>query len=222
MSHSDLERTIVQPAAAAARDVRAHRRILLLGAGALLCMAAFAALMFARTAELSGRVDQLGAQADHNAAVAQTLAQQVRGLGGTPSVLPPTPGERGPAGPAGVPGLMGPLGPPGPSGPPGATGPAGVPGLNGRDGQDGAAGPSGDPGVSGQPGPTGPAGPSGAPGAPGQPPDGWTATWSDGSTETCTRASTWDPAHPTYTCSRSAPPTTTTTTTTALLPARRR
>lgn len=43
-------------------------------------------------------------------------------------------------------------------------------------------------------------------GADGQPPAGWTTSYSDGTTETCSRASPFDPAAPHYTCTRSAPP----------------
>lgn len=45
-------------------------------------------------------------------------------------------------------------------------------------------------------------------GANGQPPAGWTTNYADGSTETCTRASPFDPASPRYECTRSAPPST--------------
>jgi hypothetical protein len=40
----------------------------------------------------------------------------------------------------------------------------------------------------------------------GQPPAGWTTTYPDGSTGSCTRAPDFDPAAPRYTCTRSAPP----------------
>ncbi|MGW4525197.1 hypothetical protein [Amycolatopsis sp. NPDC004378] len=43
-------------------------------------------------------------------------------------------------------------------------------------------------------------------GADGQPPAGWTTSYPDGSTGTCTRADPFDPAAPRYTCTRSAPP----------------
>lgn len=43
-------------------------------------------------------------------------------------------------------------------------------------------------------------------GADGQPPAGWTTSYQDGSTETCSRATPFDPAAPRYTCTRSAPP----------------
>lgn len=43
-------------------------------------------------------------------------------------------------------------------------------------------------------------------GADGQPPAGWTTSYSDGTTETCSRATPFDPAAPHYTCTRSAPP----------------
>lgn len=45
-------------------------------------------------------------------------------------------------------------------------------------------------------------------GADGQPPAGWTTSYPDGSTGSCTRAPDFDPASPRYTCTRSAPPST--------------
>ncbi|MEV6879728.1 hypothetical protein [Amycolatopsis sp. NPDC051128] len=45
-------------------------------------------------------------------------------------------------------------------------------------------------------------------GADGQPPAGWTTSYADGSTGTCSRAPDFDPAAPRYTCTRSAPPST--------------
>lgn len=59
--------------------------------------------------------------------------------------------------------------------------------------------------------PPGPAGKDGTNGTNGQPPVNWTARHADGSTETCTRASNFDPSNPTYDCTDSTPSTTTTT-----------
>jgi hypothetical protein len=42
----------------------------------------------------------------------------------------------------------------------------------------------------------------------GQPPAGWTTSYPDGSTGSCTRAADFDPAAPRYACTRSAPPST--------------
>jgi hypothetical protein len=86
------------------------------------------------------------------------LAEQVRGLGGTPVVGPSgSPGEPGESvtGPPGEKGERGEVGSPGPSGSPGKTG------ATGASGAPGAVGPSGLPGAVG---PTGPAGPQGVQG----------------------------------------------------------
>ncbi|HEY3482522.1 MAG TPA: hypothetical protein VGL02_26830 [Streptomyces sp.] len=98
-------------------------------------------------------------------------------------------------------------------------------GTDGQDGQDATAaqvadavaaycgqadepcrGPAGARGQDGQT-PTCVSEPSECRGADGQPPAGWTTTYPDGSTGTCTRVSDFDPANPRYTCTRSAPPT---------------
>lgn len=85
------------------------------------------------------------------------LAEQVRGLGGTPIV-----------GPKGEPG-EGRTGPPGRDGQDGSPGPT-VTGPPGEDGADGSPGPAGEPGADGSPGPAGSPGRdgTGAPGEPGQ------------------------------------------------------
>jgi hypothetical protein len=86
------------------------------------------------------------------------LAEQVRGLGGTPVVGPSgSPGEPGESvtGPPGEKGERGEVGSPGPSGSPGKNG------ATGASGAPGAVGPSGLPGAVG---PTGPAGPQGVQG----------------------------------------------------------
>lgn len=210
----DIQRSIVQPAAEHARDRWMHRGLwvaaLLLVIGVL--------VLFAITLSQRGQIGDLAAQADRNAETSQQLADQVRSLGGTPVVEPAIPGPQGPQGAPGQNGAAGPSGPPGPQGPVGAAGPSGPagpsgePGSNGRDGRDGSTGPTGatgpagpsgaqgPPGPAGPQGPQGPPGPAGAAGEPGQPPSGWTTTYPDGSTETCTRAAGFDPANPKYTC----------------------
>ncbi|WP_211246647.1 hypothetical protein [Amycolatopsis taiwanensis] len=206
-----IERAIVQPAARSARDSRSHRLIYVAGALLVLGIIGLAVLWWGQHQQIA----QLRADGNTTASQAQQLAQQVRSLGGTPVVEPPVPGPQGPqgepgaAGAAGAPGPQGPPGPVGVAGPPGPAGPSGAPGASGRDGKDGATGPAGPSGAQGPAGPAGPQGPQGPPGppgpagasgAPGQPPSGWTATYPDGSTETCTRSSNFDPSAPTYTC----------------------
>lgn len=68
----------------------------------------------------------------------------------------------------------------------------GTAGVNGHDGQT----------------PTCVSEPSQCRGDDGQPPAGWTTTYPDGSTGSCTRAEDFDPAAPRYACTRSAPPST--------------
>jgi hypothetical protein len=102
------------------------------------------------------------------------LAQQVRGLGGTPVAGPSgARGEPGPSvtGPSGAPGQPGADGSPGPSGSPGKTGASGAPGRGGAASADSTIpGPSGPPGAdSTVPGPIGPAGPVGPMGPQGEP-----------------------------------------------------
>lgn len=127
---------------------------------------------------------------------AQSLAEQIRGecdagrlsgpVCGTAAqvVADPIPGPQGAAGEQGP---VGPPGPPGADGTPGPAGPAGEDGMDGADGRDGADGAPG------------PAGRDGSPAA------GWTATFPDGSTQTCTRSGGPDTA-PTYRCAPVQPP----------------
>lgn len=128
----------------------------------------------------------------------QTLAQQVRDLGGTPKVTP-SPGPAGRAGQPGQPGRAGASGQPGRSG---STGPSGKPGSAGASGPPGTPG---SPGTAGQPGEQGPAGPPGKDGADGKdgtdgkdgsPPSSWTWTYL-GVTYICTPTSE---GATTYTC----------------------
>ena len=112
-------------------------------------------------------IHSLGVQLRQAEADRQTLAEQVRQLGGTPSYAPAVagprgePGPPGPPGPSGLPGPPGPVGPsgaPGPTGEPGpagATGPPGEPGRDGKDGRDGQdATPAPTPSPSPSPSPT--------------------------------------------------------------------
>jgi hypothetical protein len=130
-----------------------------------------------RVGLLSTRLDQsqsdradLHGQLQQQEKASQTLARQVRRLGGTPLVSPPAEVTSGPSGPVGATGQRGAVGPSGPRGPAGVDGPAGSPGPVGPSGAPGAIGqpgPKGDTGPkgsAGEPGPAGPAGPSGADG----------------------------------------------------------
>lgn len=121
--------------------------------GAMWCAAMLAQLSSDR-ARLEGQVS--------------TLADQVRGLGGTPAVTPQpgpsgAPGQTGRSGAPGTPGQrggMGPSGPAGPKGQPGKTGASGTPGATvtgppGAKGDPGEQGPRGEQGTRGEPGPKG-------------------------------------------------------------------
>lgn len=171
----EVERGIVQPAADAGRDVRAHR---LLYVGALLFLGGLvwlAVVYFAQGQQLAAVQTELSGQHDATNTLstqANLLADQVRRLGGTPVVVPAQPGPAGSTGATGAQGQRGPQGIPGES-PPclamatqcvGATGPAGPAGPAGAEGKAGAAGtqgPGGPAGPAGADGQTGPAGPQG-------------------------------------------------------------
>ena len=106
----------------------------------------------------------------------QTLAQQVRDLGGVPKVTPQP-------GPSGAPGQPGRSGQPGSNGRAGQSGANGQPGKSGQSGAPGAVGASGPPGAKGDTGSKGDAGeqgPKGDQGDPGSPgptcPDGYHTT----------------------------------------------
>lgn len=198
----DGRETHVAQAAQRARDTGGHRVIWIAWA---VVVVAFAVLALVVVTLLS-RVDSLSADA-------QTLYGQVRELGGTPKVAPPSAavgpigpigaqgpqGETGPQGTSGATGPTGPAGPTGPSGPSGDAGPPGPPGPDGVNGADGAAGATGPPG---------PAGPQGPAGVDGKPPASWTWTSPAGVTYTCTRDAASPDDAPTYSCtapSSSAP-----------------
>jgi hypothetical protein len=205
-------------AATDAKDRHSHRLFLAMAGLALLGLL----VLGYGFVSLKTRGDDLSVQQQQAATAAQQLAQQVRGLGATPVVQPPpgAPGQQGAQGIAGQPGVTGQVGIPGSPGTngasgekgdkgdpgsPGSTGPSGPPGIAGEPGANGLNGSDGDPGAAGA---QGEKGDPGASGADGQPPAGWTATYSDGSSETCTRADSFDAASPQYTCTIS-PPTTT-------------
>lgn len=132
-----------------------------------------------RIGSLSSRLDQSQSDRDQfhhqlqqQEQASETLAKQVRKLGGTPLVTPPVEVTAGPSGPAGANGPRGATGPAGPAGRTGATGPAGAPGGTGPLGAPGPAGvpgPKGEPGPKGATGDMGPAGPAGADGKDGEP-----------------------------------------------------
>jgi hypothetical protein len=112
----ELRETVVGPAAKDARNPRARRWLALLAvvaAASALAFAGIAAEVFLREADLqtqvttlAGNAKALADNAKQNNAAAQTLADQVRKLGGTPVVSPP-PGPTGAAGPAGPTGTAG-------------------------------------------------------------------------------------------------------------------
>lgn len=125
------------------------------------------------------------------------LGTQVKGLGGTPVVVPsdvPEPTEAvGPTGATGATGDRGPrgfIGPVGPRGLPGEDGTNGSDGetVTGPAGQDGAAGAVGEPGPEGPAGPQGQQGPQGerGPEGPAGFPQSFTYTDATGIQRTCT------------------------------------
>lgn len=206
-------------AAEKARDSRAHQRFQVMAGIALVgvVLLSLGLLSLAHTlTRQAGQVSDLSSSQRNAATAAQQLASQVRGLGAVPVVQPPPPIEAGPPGSQGIAGQPGASGQPGAQGPTGpkgdpgdavtgSPGPSGVAGVPGPNGQPGANGDDGQPGAAGAVGPQGPKGDPGDSGTDGQPPAGWTATYSDGSTETCTRADPFDPANPQYTCTISPP-----------------
>jgi hypothetical protein len=204
---------------------RSRMLLLVLAAAAVVFL--FASVFAAQLGRQEAR-DQTGAveqQRDATAAQARSLAAQIRTecregdlvgpvcqqadeVAAEPIPGPEGPrgrqgesGPVGPPGPAGPEGPVGQVGPPGPSGPPG---PGGVDGSDGSDGVDGASGPRGPAGERGQAGPPGADGENGTDGRDGSPAASYTMTFSDGSTQTCTRSGGTDMA-PTYTCAAPVP-----------------
>ena len=103
----EVKGAVTGPAADDARDQAGRRRMTVLAAIAGLSLVAFAVtffLLYAREGDLQQQVTALSSSAQDNHAAAQQLAEQVRKLGGTPTVQPP-PGPTavtGPVGPAGA------------------------------------------------------------------------------------------------------------------------
>lgn len=163
MTGDPIDRTLVQPAAAQARDPRSHR--LLWFAGALIVVGVFgmAAWAFFSIRGLHTDVADARGAADTAGQSAQRLYDQVIKLGGTPVVQPPAQGvpgatgAAGPMGPQGVKGDKGEKGDPGDSppclaDPAHCQGAAGAQGLGGAKGDAGEKGDKGDPGQNGQDG----------------------------------------------------------------------
>lgn len=173
MTGDQIDRTLVEPAAAQARDDRSHRLLNL--AGVLVVVAVLGLAVWSWLSIHSLNADVATADSDARTATtsaqdaagrAQQLYDQVKRLGGTPVVQPPPPIAAGPAGQPGATGATGPAGqnPPclltaqqcqGTDGKPGADGTQGVPGPvgpAGADGKDGQPGADGKPGADGAPG----------------------------------------------------------------------
>lgn len=163
-------------------------------------------------AEQTRQIAALQSQNGDLARGAVALADQVKQLGGTPVVQPPSPGA------AGRDGIDGRSGAPGKDGAPGAPGKDGTsppcltepPQCRGANGVDGA-GATGAPGKDGRDGKDGAPGKDGMPGKDGRdgaPPAGWTWTDGDGRTQSCTRDGGTDEA-PHYGCTAEPPSSTT-------------
>lgn len=178
MTGDPIDRTLVQPAAAQARDGRSHRLLYLAGALVVVGVLGLAAWAWFSIHSLSADV----ATADGDARTATTSAQDAAGrakqlydqvvkLGAVPVVQPPPPVAVGPAGETGATGAAGQPGqsPPclltatqcqGATGNPGQDGPPGTAGVPGPAGQDGTPGKDGAPGQDGAPGKDGASGTS--------------------------------------------------------------
>lgn len=97
----DIRGNVVDPAAAQARDRRGRRLMALVGILTVASFLVLASLLWSRGNELQQQVDTLAGQAQQAQAGWQTVASQVRQLGGTPKAVPPA-GPIGPQGPAGA------------------------------------------------------------------------------------------------------------------------
>ncbi|MGW4114832.1 hypothetical protein ACWEFJ_28490 [Actinosynnema sp. NPDC004786] len=212
MTADDRVTAALHQAAVEARDDRGHRWM---WAGVLAALVGVLWLGWSGL-DQAAEIGALDRQQRAAAEAAQQLADQVRAMGGTPTVQPPTPGERGEPGP------------PGPPGGPGRDGKDGVAGTSppclaepgqcrGADGT-GVPGPPGPPGANGVDGQPGRDGAPGQDGADGRPPAGWTWIDGDGRTQSCTRDPGSPDTAPTYTCTAAPPPDGPPGTTTRLLP----
>ncbi|MGZ3140789.1 hypothetical protein ACVDFE_02050 [Lentzea chajnantorensis] len=205
MTADDRISTALHQAAEDARDRKGHRWMWVGLAAALAGLVWLAIANISHTNEISALDQQQRAAAE----AAQTLAGQVRELGGTPAVQPPAPGERGEQGTPGRDGVNG------RDGTNGVT-PACVfessqcRGESGRDGQNGADGKDGKDGTNGVDGKDGL---DGQPGRDGVPPAGWSWVDGDGRTQSCARDAGSPDTAPTYTCTAAStgPPGSTTT-----------
>lgn len=109
-ARAQVKEAVIGPAAADARDTRAHRWMFAAAAVAILGIVGLGAAWIAEasaTSALQAQVSDLTDRGNQTAVIAQQLAGQVRSLGGTPTVQPPSPGLQGPQG---VPGAAGPAG----------------------------------------------------------------------------------------------------------------
>ncbi|CRK59086.1 Flagellar hook-length control protein FliK [Alloactinosynnema sp. L-07] len=182
MTADDVAAKIAAETPGRLKDHRGHRAmwaaigITVLG----LLVAVLAAVVYvgetrSRDADQDRTISALEAVAEDNGAIARQLSEQIRGMGGTPAVVAPEPGERGPRG---EPGEIGRTGLPGRDGRDGVDGQSppclaeptqcrGTDGVDGRNGVDGRDGANGTPGVDGSPGADGAPGERGPDGAPG-------------------------------------------------------
>ncbi|MGH3096489.1 MAG: hypothetical protein ACRDMV_10895 [Streptosporangiales bacterium] len=91
-------REIISRATASGLDRRGHRRMWVALAVLLVCVIGGVAYLSVSLHSASNRIDVLSRQASSNAGAAQTLASQVRSMGGTPKVPAPQQGAAGPRG----------------------------------------------------------------------------------------------------------------------------
>ena len=190
-----------------AKDVTGHRLMWALLALVLLGLGLLAVAFFASRAESEGTESALRGDV-------AALASQVRGLGGTPVVVPSAVvGAPGASGRDGIDGRDGKDGVPGRDGtsPPCLAEPPQCQGKDGTNGSD-ATGVPGQSGKDGADGKDGQDGATGADGTDGRPPAGWRWVDSAGREQSCTRDPASPDTAPTYTCT-AEPPTPTTTTT---------
>lgn len=92
----------IQAAAEEARDKRSHRMMTIAAVVVVACILGLAVTWWASTARLQSEVADLQRSRTEAARAADSLANQVRSLGATPVVPPPSPSVAGPAGPSGA------------------------------------------------------------------------------------------------------------------------